>query len=374
MRVLELARSFFPSAGGLETFVDNRIKIYSSLGIEYMVACTSFSTEKRDYSRIHPDTVFLKQYSPYNITPGLIDFLKSTHFDILSLNQTGRFFSDYALSYCRRRNIRIMLTPHFTFHTNRYSFIKRLYNRYILPGQLAKADRIICFTNEEKYFWNKVYSVREEIIKVIPHYIAREHECISPIQKSEYFLYLGRYDKNKRLDILLDAFCSSSFTCSLLLTIDMDVLPRHLQSMCKSDPRIRFLGNVNDLTKYNLLAGMQALILPTDFEAFGTVLLEASCFEKPVLCSDIPVLREIMDERGVIYFRNDAVSLRHAIAGFTWLNPAEKKKMGIINKDNLNRYTFRSSREAYASLFEEIIPGCLKSVKSSNYNHYTAAL
>lgn len=374
MRILELARSFFPSAGGLENFVHNRLKIYESLGIEYIVACTTFSTEKNDYSRFRPDTVFLKQYSPYNITPGLIDFLRSTHFDILSLNQTGRFFSDYALSYCRKKNISIILTPHFTFHTGRYGFIKRVYNRHFLPSQLAKADRIICFTNEEKMFWTRVHSVSEDKINVIPHYITMEHESISRSQNADYFLYLGRYDKNKRLDILLKGFHSSSLPCSLYLTIDRDVLPGYLQSIAESDPRIKLLGNVNELVKFNLLTGMQALILPTDFEAFGTVLLEASCFGKPVLCSDMPVLREIMDEKGVIFFENNAAGLRQAMAEFSWLTSEEKKMMGLINKNNLNRYTFRSSREAYASLFEELIPGCLKLHNGCQYNKNAAAL
>ncbi|MCB9247378.1 MAG: hypothetical protein H6613_01960 [Ignavibacteriales bacterium] len=45
MKILELTRSFYPSIGGMEKFVADRLKIYDSLGYEYEVITTNH-TEK----------------------------------------------------------------------------------------------------------------------------------------------------------------------------------------------------------------------------------------------------------------------------------------------------------------------------------------
>ena len=46
MKILELTRSFYPSIGGMEKFVDDRLKIYKSLGYEYKVITTTHSEKK----------------------------------------------------------------------------------------------------------------------------------------------------------------------------------------------------------------------------------------------------------------------------------------------------------------------------------------
>lgn len=71
MKILELTRAFYPSVGGLEKFVSDRLKIYRDLGIEYNLITTNFSSNKIDSSITQEIPVILNQYTPYNITPGL---------------------------------------------------------------------------------------------------------------------------------------------------------------------------------------------------------------------------------------------------------------------------------------------------------------
>ncbi|MCH7826360.1 MAG: hypothetical protein IIC75_00065 [Bacteroidetes bacterium] len=121
MKILELTRSFYPSVGGLEKFVADRFKIYQQLEIDYKILSTDFTTEKRDNNYSGEQATFLKQYTPYNITPNIKHFLDD-EYDILSVNQFGRYFSDYAINYVsKNRKVKIILTPHFYFHTVQYS-------------------------------------------------------------------------------------------------------------------------------------------------------------------------------------------------------------------------------------------------------------
>ena len=97
---------------------------------------------------------------------------------------------------------------------------------------------------------------------------------------------------------------------------------------------------MSDEKKKELLNTCSALILPTSYEAFGIVTLEASSVKKPILCSDIPVLKEILDHRGVIYFSNNKDSIYNSILKFIKLDEKTYNEMGEMNFKNLTKYDF----------------------------------
>ena len=62
-----------------------------------------------------------------------------------------------------------------------------------------------------------------------------------------------------------------------------------------------FTGNVNDLELYAWYKGATALIFPSYYEGFGLPIIEAMQFGLPIICSDIPVFREIGKDT-LLYF------------------------------------------------------------------------
>jgi glycosyltransferase involved in cell wall biosynthesis len=88
---------------------------------------------------------------------------------------------------------------------------------------------------------------------------------------ARYVLYLGRVDRNKGCDTLLEyfqAYANASDDVTLVLAG-----PAKLQ--IPSHPRVRALGYVSDEVRLALLAQAQALIIPSPYESLSIVLLEA---------------------------------------------------------------------------------------------------
>lgn len=356
MKLLEITRSFYPSVGGLEKFVNDRLTIYGALGIEYQLISTTFTNKKKDDIRKNKNVIFVKEYTPYNYTPKLKNFL-SKDYDVVSINQIGRYFSDKAILYYNKIGKKIILTPHFTFHTSKFKLIKQVHNYLLTKKLLEKCTRIICFTEFEKNYWINNYCLSEERVVVIPHY----YEIIETNQPhnytdEKYLFYLGRADKNKRLDLLITSFNSiKNEEYGLKLTISLDDLSYKIKKIVLADKRIELLGNISESEKNKYLNDCSAIVYPSEFEAFGHALLEGSNYKKPIVCSNLKVFNEILDPRGVLYFENTIDDITKTLLNFYNMKDDLKKQMGLFNFDNLYKYSFSIILKRYKELFDEIL-------------------
>lgn len=107
--------------------------------------------------------------------------------------------------------------------------------------------------------------------------------------------------------------------------------------------RSRHIGYLSDLDLQRVVAGASVLVLPSRDEGFGLPLLEAMACDVPVVCTDVPALREVSgglarlvpygDTEGLADALRDALSEPHAAstsairrahaASFTWRRCAE---------------------------------------------------
>jgi len=355
MKILELTRSFYPSIGGMEKFVADRLKIYKSLGYEYQVITTTHSEKKLATAQRMDKVKYLSSYTPYEIVPSLKKTL-NLNYDILSVNQVGYSYSAKAIEFAKAKGKKIILTPHFYFHTKRYKIIKDIHFNFFISKILKDVDKIICFTNFETDYWRANFPFVNDKIVIIPHYF--DPPRLSKVSfKNEYdkfFLFLGRGEVNKRIDLLINAFDNIETDYHLILTIDKDEILPKLKIVIEKNKRIHLLGRIPENEKQNLLATAEALILPTDYEAFGIVSLEASFYKKPLLLSELSVFKCILPNEGVIYFKNNIEDLMEAIKKFLKMSDKEKIEMGITNFYNLRNFEFKSVARKYHQLITSL--------------------
>jgi glycosyltransferase involved in cell wall biosynthesis len=119
-----------------------------------------------------------------------------------------------------------------------------------------------------------------------------------------YLLYLGRVDRNKGCDTLLEYFleyASAHDGLSLVLAGPAKMtIPAH--------PRIKALGRVSDDERDALLQGALALTIPSPFESLSIVLLEAWNRGVPAIVNGhCAVLKgQVRRANGGLYYRSSA--------------------------------------------------------------------
>jgi glycosyltransferase involved in cell wall biosynthesis len=112
-----------------------------------------------------------------------------------------------------------------------------------------------------------------------------------------YFLYVGRLEKLKGVQRLIERFRDYE-PADLLVAGDGDYAGE-LHRQAADLPNVHFLGRVDQHELPALYAGAIALIVPSiGFEVFGIVMLEAFAQRTPVIVNDLGALPEVVTESG----------------------------------------------------------------------------
>ncbi|HEY8371175.1 MAG TPA: glycosyltransferase family 1 protein [Pseudonocardiaceae bacterium] len=126
---------------------------------------------------------------------------------------------------------------------------------------------------------------------------------------SEYLLFVGADGPRKGLRTLLAAHRADPDLPPLVLAGPSGYGP------VRSEPNGRVLrtGYLSDVDLRSVVAGAAALVLPSRDEGFGLPVLEALACSVPVVCSDVPALREVSGGQGLHVPPGDAEALGTAL-------------------------------------------------------------
>ncbi|HEX8255653.1 MAG TPA: glycosyltransferase [Thermoanaerobaculia bacterium] len=162
-----------------------------------------------------------------------------------------------------------------------------------------RADAIVSNSNEGLRYWDEVGATRP-LRRLIPNIVPTP--SLAPAEKAARPLiaYVGRLTEGKNVPVLVDAlalvpeadaiFCGSG---PLDASLRAQVAARGLSD------RVTFAGFVEDVPP--ILARADVLVLLSDFEGQPNAVLEAMICGCPVVVSDIPAHRELLDDDCAIF-------------------------------------------------------------------------
>ncbi|WP_046156180.1 glycosyltransferase [Chromobacterium vaccinii] len=112
-----------------------------------------------------------------------------------------------------------------------------------------------------------------------------------PLDGQDFLLHVGRFNQQKRHDRLLEAFQLSGYAGKLVLLgqgnpEDINSVRLQAQTLGIAD-QVVYAGFSDN--PYTYMRAAQALVLSSDYEGFGNVLVEALACGTPVISTDCPV-------------------------------------------------------------------------------------
>jgi len=302
----------YPKPGGTTTAVLGLSRALMRLGWDVIIYCCTEDAQPSDQDGadggIRIQRFGSRGRNPFHVDPELLDRISRNQDEIDLLIINGMFYPpNLALGRAARRaRIPYIVCPHDPYHPE---LLKKGRWRKLPYGMLY-----------ERPFLNAASAVQvlaEEHAKLLSHYgvlrpvlvvpngfdsrkvLESSTEQVRPHASQEgspSFVYLGRLDMHhKGLDLLLKGLALGIFQGKLPQTLRLDFVgadwgdQRKLELLADRlgiTQNVRFLGRIPDRSPTAIISFYDLLVLPSRFDGFGLVVLEAMVAAKPVIVSE----------------------------------------------------------------------------------------
>lgn len=321
MNIVQAYSLFFPNYGGIEKHVYSISRELTNRGHKLSIFTTNLVNSR---PATLPKTSMVNSiivsrhfaFTVGSITICPMAFLgpktssKDTVLHVHSLNTDSLFVPSVLQASVRK--LPIVVTPH--FHPLRLQLESLKFKAYfelVAKKLLKRVDAVVALTPTEKQYYEN-----EDIERVyeIPNGVDLSNHTVCE-EKMEAFdkahdpgktkiLFVGRTVENKNLKVIIESlpFITKDRKEILLYIVGSYTQhARQLQALVRRlgvARNVRFFFNVseNDLPYYYEVSDL--VVLPSKYEAFGIVMLEAWAHKKPVVVSNRGGMKDVVSQGG----------------------------------------------------------------------------
>lgn len=168
---------------------------------------------------------------------------------------------------------------------------------------------------------------------------------------SDYFAFVGRMSPEKRVDRAIEIAKTLGIPLKIAAKIDKADQAYHESVVAPllDHPLVEFLGEADERTKGELLAGARALLFPIDWpEPFGLVMIEALACGAPVIAFRHGSVPEVIDHGTTGYVVDDMDAAVRAAAA------AHQLSRRRIREVFETRFSSRRMAQDYLRLYERL--------------------
>jgi glycosyltransferase involved in cell wall biosynthesis len=310
------------------------------------------------------DTDFLKEIFEGNKFDNKFDFIflkrSGAFYDQIFIplaifGKTKRFFSIYPkfpiILPFLRTEVFIFVADLIDFSWYQLAFLK-------VFGRLPK--KIFTLTDTSKYKIQRL--VKREVIRVYQDlsYIIESEKILSSnyeilrekgIEPGKFILYVGNFNPHKNVGTLVEAFSLIEDKLDLKLVLAGGG-GRKAQRISETD-KIKILENIDENILRWLYKNSIFFVFPSLDEGQGIPPLEACCFGKAVIVSDIPVFRETLGRCAIFFDPKSPKDLAEKIL-LLYKNETLRKELEAKSKEVAKFFTsFDFGEKIFEYIFSE---------------------
>jgi len=302
-----------------------------------------------------------------------LKIIKNNKIDVIHCNNYSPIFAGWLLS--KLAGIPLLVTIHDVASLHGYDFWEKWMRQF---GRFSKVKALIGYISElltikmSKNIHTVSETSKRDILSfrfkcnvyVIPNGInLKYYKPVSEdeIEYGDFMLFIGRLVYYKHLEVVIEALRILRNKCNVKLVVLGDgPMRKNWENLVKRyniEDVVEFKGYVPHKDKLYYLSKSRVLVLPSTFEGFGIVILEAWALKKPVIVADVSPLNEIV-EHGKDGFVADPYNPKE------W---AKYVKLLLENKDLaqkwgkngyeklINHYTIEKTVDKLEWLYKQII-------------------
>lgn len=264
---------------------------------------------------------------------------------------------------CHELGLPVVATFHAPFdtHPTMWAGLSRiLYQLYAVP--LGRYDRVIVFGPSQEELLTRA-GLRPDAIRIVPNGVDVDRYRPGPstwrdrLGARQLFVYLGRLDREKNADVLVESFLAADPPGDVRLALAGTGPERRRLERRSRDPRVVLLGPlVQESERIALLQAADALFLPSAIEGLSLALLEGmACGACPV-ATDVGCDGDAVRGAGIVLDPTDLrVQLRLAVRQLTG-SPVVASDLGRLARERtVERYSLARNVDALLAIYDELL-------------------
>ena len=227
----------------------------------------------------------------------------------------------------------------------------RVYHWSFVPARLVlrKANGLVTISETSKTLiqQNKLFSGPMEVIYNSANLVSTRRKVGAA---SKQICYMGSFMAYKDVETIVRAAGLAKLTVHLLSAISDErrLKLENLAEVCGS--AIIFHNGVTDSTYEQVLTESLALISASRAEGFGIPVIEAMGVGIPVVCTDIPIFREVGGEAALYFKPGNAEQLAQALKSLK----AEWNERSQKSLANAHRFSWSESARRLADFIDRV--------------------
>lgn len=168
-------------------------------------------------------------------------------------------------------------------------------------------------------------------------------------------LFVGRFFRNKGIDLLLEAFARVAAPDARLVLVGSGPLRKSLEESVR-DERVTFLGGVSEAELAALYRRADCVVVPSRSDGMPTVILEAFACGTPAVASDVGAVAELVDgDTGILLPSGDVPALTAALEQMVGLSDAAREAVGMAARAKAEtRFAWPAVAARTAELLDEV--------------------
>jgi len=367
VRILQVARQFYPSIGGVENVVENLARQLIQRGLQCDVLTLNrffgnMGQTLPPWDSVKGIDVIRIPFvggSRFFLAPGVLRFVRD--YDLVHIHNVDTFVDLLVATKPWHRRPLVLSTQGGYFHTRTALALKEIYFNTITRLTMRGLDAAIVVSEHDRSLFGKISSRLELISDGV------DYATFGSIQKQVepgLLVTVGRIASNKRVDRLLAAFARvvrERPTASLAIVgRPQDGHLSEVQALATRlgvDEKVVFAGEVDDAELRAWLGRANLFVSASEYESFGLSVLEAMSSGTVPVVNDIPAFRAAITprENGFIADFGDVDQAADALLEALSLDPAQLRKMGKNAQKSVARYSWENVAVQLEQLYRRVL-------------------
>lgn len=183
------------------------------------------------------------------------------------------------------------------------NYFEYLFKYFMINRGIKKSAYVYTVSNFSKNRIINYFPKYKSKIKYEYQGISDEFKSQTNVNKKDYILYIGNIKKHKGIRTLIEAY-DSIINYKLIIVGEEKLMNKDHKSLSLiHNKNIKFTGKVSDELLIDYIKYASFVIVPSIYEGFGLVPLEALYLNTKPIISDIEVFKEVYSKLDVIYFK-----------------------------------------------------------------------